>query len=304
MSLKIHTHDGLAHADEVLAVAILLLAFPGSTVTRSRNPADYEAADIVIDVGGKYDGEKWFDHHPPLTLELRANGVPYAAAGLILRRFGAIWVKELATKHGFDPQQLVDRIDELFIQAVDAKDNGKLNLTASLKGPDVALPTNDFNSLVRMFAPVATAGESDEEGLFFQAVEMATLVLRRVAMEALGSLKADKVVRDADTGDDILVIEVGCNWPNVVVRELAHVKLVVLPKDKGGWMVCPVPVKFGVTDYRASFPEAWKGKKDEELVAVSGIPGLTLCTGTGHVLFTVNRLSAVYAARQILSGTN
>ena len=59
------THSDIFHSDEVLACALLRLAAGDQhvTVMRSRWPKDWERADIVVDVGSKYDGVKFFDHH-------------------------------------------------------------------------------------------------------------------------------------------------------------------------------------------------------------------------------------------------
>ena len=46
------THDGKFHADDVFAVATLLLVFPGATVTRTRDEGLIKGADAAVDVGG------------------------------------------------------------------------------------------------------------------------------------------------------------------------------------------------------------------------------------------------------------
>jgi uncharacterized UPF0160 family protein len=56
---------GSFHADEALAVYLLRLTptYRDAKVTRSRNSAVLQECDIIVDVEGKYDGEKHFDHH-------------------------------------------------------------------------------------------------------------------------------------------------------------------------------------------------------------------------------------------------
>ena len=311
MPIRIHTHNGACHADEIVAIAILLMIYPDAVITRSRNPKDWEAADLVIDVGELLDYVKFFDHHQKEGKpEPRPNGVPYASAGLVLKTFGLKWVSSLAAQHGLDPQSVVDCIDALFIQPIDAKDVGQIDLSARLKdkdgrivqheGRDVTLATNDFNSLMRLFAPVDFLGEVDEDALFMEAVAVTRIILGRVLMAAIGQLKAPKIVRDADTGAALLVLEIGCPWHPEVVHNLPHVKLVVLPDGKGGWMVAPVPLRVGAQEYRLAIPAEWKGKKGAELCQLAGIEGLKLCTESGHVLFTLTRVAAEDAAKKIL----
>lgn len=56
-NMKICTHDGRFHCDEVLACTMLTnftKQFHKAQIIRSRDPAVWAQADIVIDVGGKY----------------------------------------------------------------------------------------------------------------------------------------------------------------------------------------------------------------------------------------------------------
>ncbi len=65
MRLNIATHNKIFHADEVTAIA-LLRTFTDNKIVVSRvnhDTADFSMYDIVIDIGRKFDGEKYFDHH-------------------------------------------------------------------------------------------------------------------------------------------------------------------------------------------------------------------------------------------------
>ncbi len=65
MRLKIATHNKIFHADEVTAIA-LLKTFTDNEIVVSRvdhSTSDYSAYDMVIDIGRKFDGKKYFDHH-------------------------------------------------------------------------------------------------------------------------------------------------------------------------------------------------------------------------------------------------
>jgi len=58
------THNGAFHTDEIVAIA-LYKAFVKSDITiiRTRDTKLLKESDIRIDVGGKYDGQRNFDHH-------------------------------------------------------------------------------------------------------------------------------------------------------------------------------------------------------------------------------------------------
>jgi uncharacterized UPF0160 family protein len=62
---SVTTHNGIFHADEVTAIALLSIKFDGNIkIIRTRDAAVIDAAVIAVDVGGKYDLEKSrFDHH-------------------------------------------------------------------------------------------------------------------------------------------------------------------------------------------------------------------------------------------------
>ncbi len=63
--MKIVTHNGPFHADEVFAIAALSIFFADQDVSiiRSRDPAIIAIGNIIVDVGMEYDGERLFDHH-------------------------------------------------------------------------------------------------------------------------------------------------------------------------------------------------------------------------------------------------
>jgi len=64
MTLTIATHNGTFHADEVTAIALLnIFTDQKYEVIRTRDQATIDAANIAIDVGGKYDEVDRFDHH-------------------------------------------------------------------------------------------------------------------------------------------------------------------------------------------------------------------------------------------------
>lgn len=101
--MHIVTHSGQAHADDILAVALILvkegLDFSDAHVQRVANgPAsDYPTARFVVDIGGVYDPTIGrFDHHqfPP-------DSPPDCALTLVARYYGMTveqypWMKKLA----------------------------------------------------------------------------------------------------------------------------------------------------------------------------------------------------------------
>lgn len=65
MILKIATHNKTMHADEVSAIALLKVFRDDKIVVHRVNhdTTDFTKYDMVIDIGKKFDGKKYFDHH-------------------------------------------------------------------------------------------------------------------------------------------------------------------------------------------------------------------------------------------------
>ena len=78
------THAGKFHADDVFATALLQIIRPDIRITRGFVvPDDFDG--IVYDIGFGM-----FDHHQE-PREYRANGIPYAAFGLLCGCWARDW---------------------------------------------------------------------------------------------------------------------------------------------------------------------------------------------------------------------
>ena len=87
--LTITLISGTFHADEALAVFLLRLTptFKHASLTRSRVPEVLDQCDIIVDVGGKYDAPKYFDHHQRGFMEVFSEdfSTKLSSAGLIYK---------------------------------------------------------------------------------------------------------------------------------------------------------------------------------------------------------------------------
>lgn len=64
--MKIGTHNGRFHADEVLACTLLKLlpSYANAEIVRTRDESLLKCCDIVVDVGGIFDHKTHrYDHH-------------------------------------------------------------------------------------------------------------------------------------------------------------------------------------------------------------------------------------------------
>lgn len=123
--LVIGTHNGIFHADEIVACAILcLFHFTRSVqILRTRDPNMLLQCDICVDVGGGH-----YDHHQAGFHETRENGVKYASAGLIWKSYGRqlitlFWGKYFPKTNNIDIDAIFESFDNFFIVPVDCENN-------------------------------------------------------------------------------------------------------------------------------------------------------------------------------------
>ena len=116
--MKVATHPGNFHADEVFAIAALGLAAGPLEIVRTRDERELDAADARVDVGGRSDPATGdYDHHQKGGAGERANGIRYAS-------FGLVWRDARRARWRAAPRPRA-AIDERLVQGVDANDTGQ-----------------------------------------------------------------------------------------------------------------------------------------------------------------------------------
>src|SRR4051812_14095548 len=114
--MKIVTHNGQFHTDELMGVATLKLIYPEAEIIRTRTEEIINSADIVLDVGLVYDREKKrFDHHQSEGAGVRENGIPYASFGLVWKEYG----KDICGS-----EEASQVVEEKLVLGIDSIDNG------------------------------------------------------------------------------------------------------------------------------------------------------------------------------------
>src|SRR4051812_31519904 len=126
-AMKVATHSGSFHADDVFALATLALLGDPLEVVRTRDPKVMAACDARIDVGFRSDPATGdFDHHQREGAGARPNGIRYASFGLVWREYGARLCDGDAA--------VAERVDRSLVQAVDANDTGQAVAAPGLDG--------------------------------------------------------------------------------------------------------------------------------------------------------------------------
>jgi uncharacterized UPF0160 family protein len=262
---RIGTHDGRFHADEVMATAVLKEAFQVQ-LTRTRDSKILDKLDIVYDVGGGR-----FDHHG-LDKVYRDSGTPYAASGLIWREFGkqVIMLRDSELNEE-EVESIFQHIDRNLIEGIDALDNG-------IWIDETEIPLANISSIISGFNPTWKS-DKDENEAFNEAVQVASSVLNNAIDSRLSVFKAKDIVVKAyekRKTKELLILNRYCPYREALreIDDNNEVLFVIYPKKDGYAMQT---IRKGDRDDKKKLPEAWAGKRDEELQAITGVKDAVFC---------------------------
>lgn len=306
MTYHLVTHSGKYHADDLIAYSILIGALPvleSVELHRSRDPKVWDLENaIVFDVGLEYNIEKnRYDHHQRGGAGIRDNGVPYAAAGLIWKSYGDLYIQNLTRRHRPMDYLLVKQnvdllqstIDEEFIQTIDAADNGASVIDSHLKSDDdTKLAVWDISSVLSQFNPIPLLNEDNDEALrlsFLHTSKFVKSILESIVHRAISKLVAKDFLTRWDKGFPILELSSFLPWHDYA-KENEHIMFVIFPSDNG-WRCQTVPTKG--FENRKPLPKAWAGLTDEEFAKVSGVDDATFCANGRFICGAKSREGAL-----------
>lgn len=136
--MKIVTHNGKFHTDEVFASAMINFIYPEIEIVRTRDEeiikeAKMDIDSIVIDVGRLYDVDKnAYDHHQTSfhkTYFGNPDGIPMSSCGLIWKHFSYDIIQKMLMSYFKIP--LVNEFSELEIESdseLDSDEEGIINI--------------------------------------------------------------------------------------------------------------------------------------------------------------------------------
>ncbi len=278
--IRIATHNGSFHADDVFGVAVLMQLHPGAELVRTRDLPTIAAADFAVDVGGEWDAARGrFDHHQKGFTGARASGVVYASAGLVWTAHGPALVERLfGLQDAALAQSVADALDQQLVQHLDRADTGAAHGAPGLFGLSALL--SQFNTTWDR-----RGGAEQSEQAAFDNFHRAVALTTQLLLASLDQLRADyqgaQLVRDAERTLDGRVLVMprgGLPWSEVVATEMPEVLYVVYPdsSDKQ-YQVHVVTVEPHSFVARKDLPRAWAGLRLAELAAVSGVADAVFC---------------------------
>lgn len=305
------THNGIFHADEVFATAVVMIATGVSkeNVFRTRDEthlkrARWDREMVVLDVGGQYDPiANNFDHHQREGRpEPRSNGVPYSSLGLAWKQFGGECVVNTLLSPEVHPSgmgdvreegswamlaatsSLMKSVDDGLIQGIDAADCGMVEHNTVLRGTDVSLRLVNLSGVIGSFNPGTSATDEERNNSFFSAVALAGTFLKKEIKRAYQQkvLAPEAVKKGFKRDQRLIVLEEFTSWQEAAVLE-TDALYCVYPATGGTWNVQQVPAFLGSYEGRKGLPESWRGLPKYDLASVTGVEDVVFCHVAGFV---------------------
>lgn len=268
---KMAVHNGVFHGDEVFGVALIKGLYPDIEVIRTRDEKELATCDLVADVG-----EGRYDHHQ-MEKELREDGIPYCAFGLLWRDFGKDYVAKKCPHLKVKEQEtLAKKVADEFIIQIDAGDNGiALNTFES--------PVTTLSQVISSFMPLAHEACTVDEA-FFEAVQFASYYLSRLVIRFGEYYESAYYIEEALKTQPIhethiLELTQSVKWKDLLLEQdtREEVWFVVFQDIAGSYRIQTVPKQKDSFESRIDLPVSWGAKRDDELSQLTGIEGCVFC---------------------------
>lgn len=307
----IATHSGKFHADDVWAVTVLDLLFPGAELIRTRDAQRIAEADFAVDVGGICEPQTGrFDHHQKGFALARPSGVLYASAGLVWKEYGARCVALLAQAHAGlaleekAAQDMAFAIDADLVQYLDMSDTGTARNAPGGYGLSAVVSGYNLTWRDEELAGSAAAAEALRMRQFRRAMAFIADVLINQVRYRAGSLLALEQVRQAEQleGGRLLFLKnAALPWSGVVRHEMPNVLFVIgYSMAEQRHLLNTVPATADTFEARKDLPAAWAGLQGEELAAVTGVPDAVFCHNGRFIAAAVSFEGALRLAQLAL----
>lgn len=292
--IKVATHDGNFHADEVFALAVLKIFFNESgkqiEIARTRDPKKISECQIVVDVGNKYDHKNSiYDHHQKDKPGFHKNGVPYASFGLVWKHFG----KKISPN-----KKVYEVIEKKIVSPIDALDNG-INISVP-----VSKEVNEYAISHVISAISAYYGDDGIDEAFNNALGLAEIVLKGEIVKVKSKIHDEKIITQEikkQKSPEILILDKYHAWESTVSK-VKNIKMVIFPDRKPDrWCIQTAGDShetFG-TD-RASFPHHWRGLSDIDLASATEIQDSVFCHTGGFFAVAKTKNAAITLATKAM----
>ncbi|XP_045538166.1 MYG1 exonuclease [Papilio machaon] len=323
INMKIGTHDGVFHCDEVLACCMLKLLpnFKDAEIVRTRDMEKLNTCDIVVDVGAVFDHEKQrYDHHQREFNETLSTVRPelgdkykikLSSAGLVYAFYGEKVIRTLQPKDAplsdDNLKVIFKKVYENLIEEIDGIDNG---VPMTVEEPKYKIRTHLSARVGRLNPEWNSKQTVDMNEVFKEAMNMVreefTFMVNysiSVWLPARDYVKSALESRfEVHKSGEILEFKERFPWKEHLFdleteMGLEHQTKYVIFNDKpNSWRVQAVSVDPLSFLLRKPLHKDWWGVRDEILSKVSGIDGCIFCHSTGFIGGNVSRDGALKMA--------
>ncbi|XP_048029328.1 UPF0160 protein MYG1, mitochondrial [Megalobrama amblycephala] len=321
--MRIGTHNGTFHCDEVLACFFLrqLPEYKDAEILRSRDASVLSECDVVVDVGGEFDPSRQrYDHHQRSFAESFHSLCPekpwvtkLSSAGLIYLHFGKRVLAQLTQLKEDDTrlEVLYDKMYENFVEEVDAVDNG----ICQCDGEARYSITTTLSARVGHLNPHWNSKDQNTEEGFHKALALVGAEFQdRLDYYMNAWLPAREIVQQAvqtrykvdPSGEIVVLAQGGCPWKEhlfALEKEMkvdVPIKFVLYTDQNGHWRVQCVPAGLNTFQNRLSILEEWRGVRDEALSELSGIPDCIFVHASGFIGGNKTQEGALEMAKRTL----
>jgi uncharacterized UPF0160 family protein len=262
--MRIGTHAGKFHTDEVFAIALLLLLYPDANVIRTRDYTVLRTCDMRVDVGYRYNFETGdFDHHQKEFEEIRPNGIKYASFGLIWKHFGLeICNNEI---------ELHQLMDERLVQPIDAADSGQSLYSGG--SPEFFASSGEGIHSVGISRAISTLNsmpreESGDFTAFDIAVRFAKTVISSMINEIRNIIESRDIIldllnnRSGQTNQRVFIVSSGIPWIETLfeyekTNGRTSILIAIIPNDDQFLIQCVPESHPHDRQRRRLLPEQW-----------------------------------------------
>ncbi len=285
------THNGSFHADDVFAVATLILAFPKEKfeIVRTRDDEKIQKADFVVDVGRIYDSSKQrFDHHQGGGAGKRSSenstGIPYASFGLVWKEYGA---KICGREEAYI-------VDQGLASFLDAADNG-VDLFESKRG----ISNYSLASVVGAFNSTSLEEDRNDK-TFLDIIWLGKKIIEREIASAKEFIYGkNEIKKEYERSKDkrFLVLDEKIEKEVIykVLGDYQEVLFVVHPYQ-GQWALRAARKEANSFESRKLLPEEWGGKEAAELQKITGVKDILFCHNARFIASAGSKEGAIKLA--------
>jgi uncharacterized UPF0160 family protein len=290
------THNGTFHADDLFAAATLSILNKGNiTIIRTRDPKIILTGDYVFDVGGQYDGIRFFDHHQKGGAGQRENGIPYSSFGLVWKEFG---------EQICDSKEIAELIDKKIVCSIDAHDNGLDIIKPIYKDifPYMA------DQIFLIYKPTWKEKIKDINLVFSEQIKNVEQILLREIEVAKSDIEAINIMMDVyNKSKDKRIIIVDNDFPRYLYQDtlsrLEEPVYVVLPSGhSNSWKVEAIRISPDTMENRKRFPESWCGffVGDLKIKEVTGVNEASFSHKAGFLIIAESKEGAIKLAEKAI----